>query len=367
MSVEFQPLTITSVEPQTDDSVAITLDVPDEHRDAFVHVPGQHLVVRAEIDGEDVRRSYSICSPAGDDLRIGIKRIPAGVFSSWATTTLSAGDTLDVLPPIGEFTLACETDAQPRHLVAFAAGSGITPILSMIATALATEVQSDFTLVYGNRTTQTIMFLEEIEALKNRYPDRFRVINVLSREPHQVPLFQGRIDADKIRSLAPLLADGTPGVDLAEIDGWYLCGPLEMVETVTATLGELGVPAQRIHSELFFDQRIEVVETPADVTGTVELDVTIDGRTSVVHVDPEGPPLLDWARSVRAEVPFACKGGMCATCKARVTEGSVVMDKNYALTDDEVAAGYVLSCQSRPAPDATKISLSFDVHGGMGR
>lgn len=364
MAVDFHSLTISRIDPQTDDSVAISLAVPDELADRFTHTAGQHLVVRAEIGGEDVRRSYSICSPVGKELRIGVKRIPAGVFSTWATTSLAPGDTLQVLPPIGEFTLAADPAAPPARRVAFAAGSGITPVLSMIATALAAEPDSEFTLVYGNRTTRTIMFLEDIEALKNRYPDRFRVIHILSREPHQVPLFQGRIDADKIRAMAGLLGGGEP---LADIAGWYLCGPLDLVETAAATLTELGVGADRIHSELFFDQRIEPVPEPEDDAATVQLDITLDGRTSSLRIDPNGPPLLDWARSARAEVPFACKGGMCATCKARVIEGEVTMAKNYALTDDEVDGGYVLTCQAHPAPYVSRVALSFDVHGGVGR
>lgn len=364
MAVDFQPLVISHIDHPTDDSVAITLDVPAEHSERFRHVPGQHLVVRAEIDGRDVRRSYSICSPVGQGLRIGVKRIPSGAFSGWATKHLAPGDTLDVLPPIGEFTLAPDPVAPPSRRVALVAGSGITPVLSMIATCLAVEPNSEFTLVYGNRTSQSIMFLEEIEALKDHYHDRFRVIHVLSREPHQVPLFEGRIDADKIRALAPLLGgkpDTTDGV--ASIDGWYLCGPLDMIESATATLGELGVDAGRIHTELFFDQRIEPLPEPDDASGTVALQVTIDGRTSSLRIDPDGPPLLDWARSARSEIPFACKGGMCATCKARVVEGSVTMEKNYALTDDEVEAGYVLTCQAHPAANVSKVVLDYDMGG----
>ncbi len=365
MPVDFRPLTITNVDAPTDESVAITLDVPAEMADEFRHVPGQHLVVRAQIGGEDVRRSYSLCNAVGDEVRIAVKRIPSGVFSTWATTELSVGDTLEVLPPIGEFTLAPVAEEGTIRRVAFAAGSGITPVLSMIATSLAAEPESEFTLVYGNRTTRTIMFLEEIEALKNRYPSRFRIIHVLSREPHQVPLFQGRIDGDKVRSLAPLLADASGSLDA--IDGWYLCGPLDMVETVTETLTSLGVEPARVHAELFFDQRIDVVPEAVEAEGAVEFEVTVDGRTSALGIDPEGPPLLDWARSVRAEVPFACKGGMCATCKARVLEGSVVMEKNYALTEEELSDGYILTCQTRPEAGETRVAITFDVHGGVGR
>ncbi len=355
-TVEFHPLEVAAVDAQTDDSVAVTFDVPDDLRDMFRHTPGQHVVVRTELGGEDVRRTYSICSPPGEAVRVGVKRIPDGVFSTWATTELKPGDVLEVMAPIGEFML---DPAEPGRYVAIAAGSGITPILSMITTALEQQPSTEFTLLYGNRTSLSIMFLEELEDLKNRFAERFQVVHVLSREPHQVPLFQGRIDEDKLRSLTSTL------IDPARIDGWFLCGPLDMVETARSTLASLGVDEADVHYELFFDQRVEtVVEPDVEVEGAVTVHVTIDGRTSVVKADPAGPPLLDYARSVRAEVPFACKGGMCATCKARVVDGEVTMEKNYALTDEELAAGYVLTCQAHPIGD---VSISYDVHGGVGR
>lgn len=349
--IEFHPLAV-KVRPETDDAVSLTFEVPEPLRDTFRHTPGQHLVLRTTLDGEDVRRSYSICSsPGSGTLRVGIKRIPNGVFSTWATTALRDGDTVEVMAPIGEFGYTPDP-ATAGAYVALAAGSGITPVLSILTAILEVETASEVTLVYGNRTTTSIMFLEDIEALKNRFPDRFRVIHVLSREPHDVPLFQGRIDADKIRSLAAL-------VDIAAVDAWFLCGPLDMVSTAEATLRELG--ARNVHQELFFDQRVESVTTPID---GVTLSVTLDGRTSVVAVDPDGPSLLDYARSVRREVPFACKGGMCATCKAKVLCGEVRMTKNYALTAEELAEGYVLTCQAHPVGDVT---ITYDVHGGVGR
>lgn len=352
-AARFHCLPILAVEPETEDSVSITFDVPEELRASFVHRPGQHLVVKADINGSEVRRTYSICSIPGAPLRIGIKRLPNGVFSCWATTRLHAGDSLDVMAPIGEFTLV-RSGLRAKRRVAFAAGSGITPVLSIIASALVVEPESEFSLVYGNRTSRSIMFLDEIEGLKNRYPDRFSVVHVLSREPHQVPLFEGRIDEAKVRFLADtLLATET-------IDEWYLCGPLGMVETVSSTLADLGVSSDNVHSELFFDERIEALpEHEDDTEGLVEVAVTISGRTSVVLVDPEGPPLLDYIRSVRADVPFACKGGMCATCKAHLVRGSVTLAKNYALTATELADGYVLTCQAHPA-SSEPIELSFD-------
>lgn len=359
MPVEFHPLPVT-VHEETSDSVSLTFEVPEELRDQFRHVPGQHLVLRAEIDGEDVRRSYSICSSANTgELKVGIKRIPDGVFSGWATDSLHTGDTVDAMPPIGEFTHATDPTAEAEY-VALAAGSGITPVLSILTTTLESEPHSRCTLVYGNRTSTTIMFLEDIEALKDRFPDRLQVIHILSREPHEIPLFEGRIDGDKLRSLASTL------IDAPAVASWFVCGPLDMVETVRDTLTTLGVDDNRVHYELFFDERIESIPDADDsAEGLVTMTLTLDGRTSTVKVDPSGPPLLDYARSVRSEVPFACKGGMCATCTAKVLDGEVQLEKNYALTDDEVASGLILTCQSHPVDG--DVTLSYDVHGGMGR
>lgn len=360
MSIEFHPLAVR-VRPETDDSVCVSFDVPEHLRDEFRHIPGQHLVLRSTIDGEDVRRSYSICSGAGeDDLRVGIKAIPDGVFSNYATRELQDGDVLDVMAPIGDFGYTPDPSTR-NNLVALAAGSGITPVLSILTSALETESGTQCTLVYGNRTSSSIMFIEEIEALKNRFPDRFQVIHVISREPHEIPLFEGRIDDEKLTMLCGSL------IDPSAVDQWFLCGPLDMVETLQGTLAGLGVDASAINTELFFDQRIESL--PVAVSGdenTVRMEVTIDGRTSIVDVDPEGPSVLDYARSVRSEVPFACKGGMCATCKAQVVDGAVTMEKNYALTAEEVEAGFALTCQSHPVP-GQELHITFDVHAGLGR
>lgn len=364
--VEFHSLTVHEVLPLTDDAVAVTLSLPDELAERFVHVPGQHVVVRAKIDGEDVRRTYSICSPPGT-LRIGVKRIPGGVFSTYATTKLEPGDTLDVMTPIGEFTLDPATAAGARF-VAVVAGSGVTPVLSMVAATLNQQADAHFTVIYGNRSSTSIMFIEELEALKDRFPERLQLFHILSREPHQIPLFQGRIDADKIQSLANTV------IDVPSVDGWFLCGPLGMVETVQSTLGELGVADDRIHVELFYDQRIEAATDGGSAqdgtdpglnglgkAGSCTVRVTVDGRTSELRADADGPSLLDYARAVRAEIPFACKGGMCATCRAVVTAGEVVMTKNYALTPDELEAGFVLTCQAHPVTDT--VDLNFDARG----
>lgn len=359
-AVTFHPLTVSDVHPETDDSVAVTFSVPDHLVDEFRWVPGQHVIVRATIGGEDVRRSYSICSPAGSGpLRVGIRRIPGGVFSGYATQELAPGDVLEVAAPVGEFTHRPEPDVAARY-VAVVAGSGITPVLSIVSSTLEQEPASEFTLLYGNRTSRSIMFLDEVEALKNRFPDRFQVVHVLSGEPHDVPLFQGRIDADKLDSILDTL------VDPEGVAGWYLCGPFGLVEDARKVLAGRGVDEGTIHDELFFDGRFEPPPPPAvDAEGMATVRITLDGRTSEVLVDPDGAPILDYARTVRAEVPFACKGGMCATCKAVVLDGEVRMDKNYALTDEERASGLVLTCQSHPVSD--EVAISYDVHGGIGR
>ncbi len=356
--LRFHELVVAAVDPLTDDSVAITFDVPGDLVDTFRWVPGQHITVRAMIDGEDVRRSYSICADAATGpLRVGVKRIPDGAFSTFATTRLAAGDTLEVMPPVGEFT---HPHSSVGRYVAIAAGSGITPVLSMIETSLEGSPTAEWTLLYGNRRAGSIMFLEELEAVKDRHLSRFHMLHVLSREPHEVPLFEGRLDAAKLR----VVLDGL--VEPTDVDGWYLCGPLGMVEDAVAVLGEVGVPGERVHKELFFDERVEPIATVDDgIEGLATVTITLDGRSSAVHVDPDGASILDHARVVRSEVPFACKGGMCATCKAVVVSGEVRMDKNYALTDEERDAGYVLTCQSHPVTD--EVSISYDTHGGIGR
>lgn len=357
-SLKFHRLQVADVSAQTDDSVAVTLDVPEELGSAFGFLPGQHVTVRRLLDGEDVRRSYSICTDSNSGvLRVGIRRIEGGRFSTFATTRLEVGEELEVMPPVGEFTH--EPD-RPGRFVAIAAGSGITPILSMITSSLEVSPDASWTLLYGNRTSRSIMFLEELENLKDRHLDRFRMIHVLSREPNVIPLFEGRLDRAKLESILSSL------VDVRSVDAWYLCGPLGMVEDVRSVLDRSGVEPEAVRFELFFDERVEKIATgnqPRD--GFAEVTITLDGRSSVVYVDPGGPSILEYARTVRSEVPFACKGGMCATCKAVVTVGEVRMDKNYALTAEEQAAGFILTCQSHPV--TSEVAVSYDTHGGVGR
>lgn len=350
----FHELRVTEVSPLTDDSVTITFDVPPEFESTFDYIPGQHVTVRRFIDGVDVRRSYSICAPAGSGkLRVGVKKLPGGVFSTFATEELHAGDVLDVMPPVGEFTIDIETD-KPRKAVAIAAGSGITPVLSLISTSLEREPRSSWTLLYGNRTANSVMFLDELEALKDRYHSRFQLLHILSREGSDVPLLSGRIDEEKIRIFHDQLL-GSRGVD-----GWYLCGPYGLVMTARETLTTLGVDEGRIHDELFFAGPLDdttLPEEPPPGEGSVDLTVILDGRAVETRMTPE-TSILDAALRVRNELPFSCKGGMCATCKGRIEEGEVRMDKNYALVDSEVEAGFVLTCQSHPTTD--KVVVRYD-------
>ncbi|MET0565872.1 MAG: 1,2-phenylacetyl-CoA epoxidase subunit PaaE [Acidimicrobiia bacterium] len=354
MSVDFHPLRVLEVSPLTEDSIAVTFDVPEHLSDVFHYLPGQHVTVRAEIDGEDLRRSYSICSnAAGGKLRVGIKRLPGGVFSAWAIDQLKAGDVLGVMPPVGEFTIHPDP-AMPGHRVAIAAGSGITPVLALIATTLEIEPDSSWTLLYGNRTANTVMFLEELEGLKDRYPGRFQLFHLLSREGSDLPLLSGRIDDAKIRVVHDRLLGGR------EVDGWYLCGPYDMVMAARRTLSDLGVDQARIHDELFFAGPLDPDSLPPEPPpgeGSIDLTVILDGRAVETRMTPE-TSILDAALRVRSELPFSCKGGMCATCKGRIEEGEVRMDKNYALVDSELEAGYVLTCQSHPVSD--RVVVRYD-------
>lgn len=353
--VDFHELTVAAIEPLTDEAVAITLAVPQDLAESFRYSPGQHVAVRASIDGEDVRRTYSICADATTDrLRIGIKRLEGGRFSSFATTRLRAGDHLLVAPPYGEFTIEPAAD-NAQHYAAIAAGSGITPVLSMISTVLAMEPRSRFTLVFGNRSSTSIMFLEELEGLKDRYPDRFHLVHVLSREAQIIPALSGRLDEERLISLL----DGV--VDAASVDSWYLCGPYEMVESARAVLSGRGVSAESINDELFFAEPTPPPPPvpPVDTTGMCQVTFTLDGRTASVIVDPDGPPILAYALEERRDTPFSCRGGMCTTCKAQVIEGEATMDLNFALADEDLAKGYVLTCQAHPISD--KLTITYDV------
>jgi ring-1,2-phenylacetyl-CoA epoxidase subunit PaaE len=350
----FHELRVGAVDRLTDDAVAVTFQVPDELREAFTFQAGQHLTVRRLVDGVDVRRSYSICSRPAElartgRLRIGVKQVFGGAFSTYAQS-LHEGDAVEVLPPLGHFTTAFDP-TRSRHYTALVAGSGITPVLSLVATALATEPESRFTLVYGNRYARSVMFAEELADVKDRYPTRLHVVHVLSREPQDAELLSGRIDADRLERLLDRL------VPADSVDEWFLCGPYGMVIDAKAVLGGRGVPDDRIHTELFHveDAPVEkrAPETEVD-RKDAEVTILLDGRTSTFTMRRD-ERVLDAALRVRAELPYACRGGVCSTCRAKLVEGEVTMARNFALEPDELAAGYVLTCQSSPVTDQLKV------------
>ena len=350
----FHELRVTEVTELTEDSVAITLDIPADLTDTFRYLPGQHVTVRSMIDGEDVRRSYSICASVNTSkLRVGVKKLPGGVFSTFATGALRAGDILEVMSPVGEFTIDLDP-TKARRAVAIVAGSGITPVLSLISSSLESEPESSWTLIFGNRTANTVMFLDELEGLKDRFHPRFQLFHILSREGSDIPLLSGRIDPEKITTIQSRLLGAGP------VDGWYLCGPYDMVKMAEETLTSLGVAQSTIHDELFFAGPVDESTLPPEPPpgeGSVDLTVILDGRSVDTRMTPE-TSILDAALRVRTELPFSCKGGMCATCKGRIEEGEVTMDKNYALIDSEVDAGYVLTCQSHPVTG--KVVVRYD-------
>jgi ring-1,2-phenylacetyl-CoA epoxidase subunit PaaE len=353
----FHPLAVQSVERLTEDAVAITFVVPDELRDSYAFDAGQHLTVRTEIDGIEVRRNYSICAPATSGrLRVAVKRLAGGVFSGFATSELTAGAVIDVMTPTGRFVPHLDPD-QAKSYCAIAAGSGITPVLSIVATVLDVEPASSVTLVYGNRTTRSVMFLDELADLKDRHPTRLSLINVLSREPQDIELFNGRIDAPKLA----LLMDSLIPVD--SIDEWFLCGPFAMVEQARETLLAARVEPAHVHVELFHVEGEAPREAGAERdaardAGTSSVTITLDGRATTFDVPRAGPRILDAALAVRGDAPYACKGGVCGTCRAKLVSGEVAMDRNYALERDEIDSGFVLACQSTPVSD--EVVLDFD-------
>ena len=352
----FHPLTIAAIEPLTEDAVAITFDVPDELRSDYAFTQGQHVTIRTELAGDDVRRNYSICAPVSAGvLRIAVKRLPGGAFSEHALDQLQVGDGVDVMTPTGRFF----TELDPAHeksYVCIAAGSGITPILSIVATTLETEPRSQVTLIYANRTHASVMFLEEVEDLKDRYPDRFSLVHVLSREPQEVELFSGRLDVPRMQRFLDTL------VPPADVDEWFLCGPYEMVASLRKQLIAEGVSKRAIHAEVFHVETSPPVRrTSAVATGEptgADVTITLDGRRSAFKLAPDGPSVLEAALAVRPDAPFACKGGVCGTCRAKVVEGTVEMDTNWALEPDEVERGYALTCQSHPTSE--KVVLDYD-------
>lgn len=355
---KFHPLPVAKVQRETRDAVAITFAVPPALADQFRYAQGQHLTLRADIGGQDVRRSYSICSGVDDGvLRIAVKRCAGGLFSNWANEQLKVGDMLEVMPPMGHFNLPLEPSAK-RHYVAFAAGSGITPVLSIIKTTLAAEPGAQFTLFYGNRASGSVMFREELAALKDTYLTRFNLVHVLSREAQDIELLHGRIDRD--RALA-LLDRWAP---LADVDAVFLCGPAGMMAAVDEALRSRGYPESQVRIERFaasIPEHRHVV--PVVETGQERCDVTVllDGSKHVFTLDRAHENILEAGLAHGIELPYSCKGGVCSTCRCRLLEGDVDMDVNFALEDYEVARGFILSCQSYPV--SGKVVVDFDQTG----
>ncbi|MET9620176.1 2Fe-2S iron-sulfur cluster-binding protein [Streptomyces sp. NPDC006464] len=351
----FHPLRVSEVEQLTDDSVAVTFTVPPELRETYRHTPGQHLALRRTTrDGEEIRRTYSICAPAtpaGEDpvLRVGIRLVDGGEFSTYALKELTVGDVVEVMEPMGRFVL----DPRPGHFAAVVGGSGITPVLSMAATLLAREPEARFCLVRSDRTASSTMFLDDVADLKDRYPDRFQLVTVLSREEQQSGLPSGRLDQDRLTALLPAL------LPVEDIDGWFLCGPFGLVQGAEQALRGLGVARGRIHQEIFHVDDGSA-PAPAATTGApvhATLTATLHGRSGNWPVQ-EGETLLDTVLRARADAPYACKGGVCGTCRAFLVGGEVRMDRNFALEPEETEAGYVLACQSHPA--TADVELDFD-------
>ncbi|WP_377268492.1 1,2-phenylacetyl-CoA epoxidase subunit PaaE [Peterkaempfera sp. SMS 1(5)a] len=349
----FHPLRIAGLDRLCEDAVAVTLDVPEELAADYAFRPGQALTLRRIVDGRDERRSYSICSPAGGPLRIAVREVPGGLFSGWLVHRARPGDTVEVLPPSGAFTP--EPDRPGTHVL-LAAGSGITPMLSIAGSLLDWDDRSQVTLLYGNRRTDTVMFTDELADLKDRFPGRFQLVHVLSREARDAELLTGRLDPERLAALLDAL------VDTASVDHWWLCGPHEMVTGARAVIAARGVQPDRVHQELFHAED-ELPPEPvhhdeATPTGPVsEVTVVLDGRATELRL-PRDRSLLDGAQRSRPDLPFACKGGVCGTCRALVVEGEVRMRRNFALEQAEVDAGYVLTCQSLPVSD--RVVVDYD-------
>jgi ring-1,2-phenylacetyl-CoA epoxidase subunit PaaE len=354
---KFYPLTVAAVKHETRDAIAVTFKVPRDLKETFAYQQGQHLTLRAMIGGEDVRRSYSICSAVQDDvLRVAIKRTTGGLFSTWANEALQPGATLDVMPPMGHFNVPLDPNSE-RHYLAFAAGSGITPILSILKTTLLAEPKSRFTLFYGNRASSSVIFRDELTDLKDVFMERLNLVYVMSREQQDIELFNGRITRDKCQQFLQ------HWVRAEDFDVAFICGPEDMMHGVSAALQEAGMPKERIRIELFAASIPKHEHKPRQVAvgerHQTEVTVIMDGSHTSFTMDKDKESVLDAGLRAGIDMRYSCKGGVCSTCRCKVLEGQVEMDVNYALEDYEVARGFVLSCQSFPVTD--KVVVDFDV------
>ncbi|MEM5431692.1 1,2-phenylacetyl-CoA epoxidase subunit PaaE [Cupriavidus oxalaticus] len=360
MTPQFHPLRVAQVRPETADTISIAFEVPETLRDAYRFTQGQFLTLKAPVDGKDLRRSYSICSAVQDydaqgELRVAVKLVEDGLFSSHLHDTIAPGQVIDVMTPDGRFHVPLDP-AAARHYVAFAAGSGITPVLSLIRTTLQAEPRSRFTLVYGNRNVDSIIFSETLEDLKNQYLSRFTLYHVLSRQPQEVDLLHGRLDHDRVTSFLQTL------IPVDDIDAAFVCGPASMIDEVEAALRDAGVDPRRIHAERFgvplAQARPKPSPTHADHAGTAELVVVLDGKQHSMRLPLEDANVLDTALAAGLDLPYACKGGVCCTCRAKVLEGQVEMEKNYTLEPWEMEKGFVLTCQARAL--TSRVVVSYD-------
>ncbi len=356
MAEHFHALTVAEIVAETDEAHSIRFEVPAELGNAFAFRAGQHLTLRADIGGEEVRRNYSLCvAPDEGQLKVTVKRIAGGLFSNWVGDTLKAGDTIDVMTPHGSFTTVFEAGAARRY-VAFAGGSGITPVMSLVRTALKAEPASRFTLFYGNRDASSVIFLDALADVKDRFMGRFELYHFLSDEAGDVDLFNGMLDRATCDAAIDALVD-----EPQDVDAWFICGPGPMMDAAEAALLDRDVARERIHIERFTAGRpsaavaAQIAVLQEEAAG-LSLSVTLDGRTRKVKFD--GANILDSARDAGLPAPFACKAGVCATCRAKVTRGEVKMAVHYGLTDEEVAAGYVLTCQSVPLGEG--VAVDYD-------
>jgi ring-1,2-phenylacetyl-CoA epoxidase subunit PaaE len=356
-SLHFHPLKVRDVQPDTDEAFIVSFDVPKELKDTFAFTHGQYLTLRTTVGGEDLRRSYSICAGVDDPcLRVGVRRLPGGAFSSWVAQNLKPGDQLDVMPPQGRFHVPLDPEAE-RHYLGVAGGSGITPILSIMKTVLAREPKSTFTLIYSNRRPATTMFKEELEDLKNRYLTRLSLHHVFTQEHVDAPLYQGRLTREKLQQFFSTL------IDAQHIAHAFVCGPYQMNDEVEAALREAGVAEDRIHIERFGaplpDQgQAKVHEAKPEDADNARVVIVRDGLKREIVFHKTDPSILDAAASAGMDVPFSCKSGVCSTCRAKVLEGKVRMDRNFALDKNEVEQGFVLTCQSHPLTE--RVVVSFD-------
>ncbi len=350
---QFHQLTVCGVRPQTDKASAIRLELPDALKSEFAFKPGQYLTVRASLGGEDVRRSYSICCTPGDGLEIGVKHLEGGVFSSFAQG-LKTGDRIEVMPPKGRFV--AETGGRHDYLLV-AAGSGITPVLSIVKTVLSDEPDSSVTLVYANRNFDSVMFRDDLDALKDTYLTRFSLLHVISEEGQDADILSGRIDANKLNDM-----QRRGLIDPARYDAVYLCGPAPMIKTLRSTLTDMGVAFNKIRFEIFTPTPYgkpggEHAPAKSNLTGS-EVEIILDGARRKLRVDPSAQTVLGAARAAGVEIPYSCAGGMCCTCRCKVVKGSATMDENWSLQPWEIEAGFILACQARPQTE--KLVLDFD-------